>query len=351
MKPLISLIVINYNTKHLLPACMESLKNQDYDNIEIILIDNDSADGTCQYMQENYPKIITVCNKDNLGYAGAGNQGIKLAKGDYVMTLNPDIIFEPSYIKNCIKKMEEDSKIGVIGGKLYKYNFKNNHKTNYIDTVGIFSYKNRRFIDDGQGLKDKGQFDEEGEVFGVSGACPIYRRAALEDIKIFDEYFDGDFFMYKEDVDISWRLRLRGWKCYYLPKAVAHHGRGTGVLKRFTHIEVMKNRKKLNQFQKYHSYKNQRLMQIKNDYGRGVLSNFFPILWREILVSGYVLFREPYLIKSMLHALKLASKMRKKRRIILKNARVGWKEMEKWLAGKQSKYLQYELDHPEDDVA
>jgi GT2 family glycosyltransferase len=351
MKPLISLIIINYNSKHLLQACLESIENQTYGNIEIILVDNDSIDGSCQYMQEKFPKHKTICNKDNLGYTGAANQGINISKGEYIMTLNPDMIFEKNYIEKCIHKMEEDKKIGVIGGKLYKYNFKNNHKTSFIDTVGIFSYRNRRFIDDGQGLMDKGQFDEEREVFGVSGACPIYRRSALEDIKINDEYFDEDFFMYKEDIDVSWRLRLRDWKCYYLPEAVAHHGRGTGVLKRFTHLEVLKNRQRLNQLQKYHAYKNQRLTQMKNEFCKGFFSNFFAIMGKEILITGYVLFREPFLIKSMLHTIRLLPKMRKKRKEILKNAKVSWKDMEKWLNGKQSQYLQYEIDHPEDEVA
>jgi len=351
MKPLVSLVIISYNTKDLLKSCMDTLNAQTYPNKEIIFIDNSSSDGSCAFIQENYPDVLAVCNRDNLGYAGGANQGIKISKGDYVMTLNADIKFETDYLEKCVQKMEEDREIGAIAGKLYKYNFKNDHKTNYIDTVGLFSFKNRRVIDDGQGLLDKGQFNEEKEVFGISGACPLYRRKALEDVKIFDEYFDNDFFMYKEDVDISWRLRLRGWKCYYYPKAVAHHGRGTGALKRFTHVEVLKNRSKLNKFQKYHSYKNQRLMQMKNEYCMGFFKNFFPIVWKEILITGYAIFREPYLIKAMFQTLTLMPKMCKKRKIILKNAKTGWKGMEKWLSGKQSVYLKHDLEHPEDEVS
>lgn len=346
--PSISLVIINYNAKHLLPACIESINAQTHDEKNIIIIDNDSTDGSCEYAQEKFPKATTVCNNKNLGYAAAANQGIILSKSDYVMILNADIKFEPDYVERCLAKMEADPQIGVIGGKLYKYNFKNDHKTNFIDTAGLFCYRNRRVIDDGQGLPDKGQFDEEKEVFGISGACPIYRRKALDDIKVFDEYFDNDFFMYKEDIDVSWRLRLRGWKCWYLPTAVAHHGRGTGVLKRFSHLEVLKNRSKLNKFQKYHSYKNQRLMQLKNEYLSGFLRDFFPIIWREILICGYVLFREPFLIKAKFHMLSLVPKMLKKRRHIMKNTKVSAKEMQKWLSGKQSKYLEYELEHPEE---
>jgi GT2 family glycosyltransferase len=190
-------------------------------------------------------------------------------------------------------------------------------------------------------LKDEGQFEKEHEVFGISGACPIYRASALEDIKILDEYLDEDFFMYKEDVDISWRFRLRGWKCYYYPKAVAHHGRGTGVTMRYTHFEVAKNRSKLNKFQKHYSFKNQRLMQVKNEFVVGVLHDFIHIVWKEFLIRIYIIFKEPYLIKSIFQMYKQIPSAFKKRRIIMKNRKVGWKEMKKWLSCKQSSYIKW----------
>lgn len=343
---MISIVIINYNTKQLLQSCIESLLQQTYVDREIIMIDNDSRDGSCSFVQEKFPNVTTVCNKNNIGYTGAANQGIKLAKGEYVMLMNPDIKFEPDYIEKCINKMEENQKIAAICGKIYKYDFKNNQKTAFIDTVGLFCFRNRRVIDDGQGLEDKGQFNKGKEVFGVSGACPLYRREALEDVKIGDEYLDNDFFMYKEDVDISWRFLLFGWTCYFLPTAIAHHGRGTGVLKRFTHHEVLKNRSKLNKFQKYYSYKNQRLMQIKNEYWSGFFRDFFPIVWKEILIGGYMLFREPYLLKSWFHMMSQIPSALKKRRFIAKHRRRSSKEMRKWLNGKQSEYLLYDLENP-----
>lgn len=349
MQPGISAIIINYNTKHLLKTCVDSLLQQTHKNLQIIFIDNLSQDGSCEFVQQNYHQVIAVCNNQNIGYADAGNQGIRMAvaaKRDYVMLLNPDIIFEPDYMEKCIAKMEEDKKLAAICGKIHKYDFSKNEKTNFIDTAGLFCFRNRRVIDDGQGLEDKGQFDIPKEVFGISGACPIYRTAALEDAKIMDEYLDSDFFMYKEDVDISWRFLLLGWKNYYLPTAKAYHGRGTGVLKRFTHMEVFKNRSKLNAFQKHYSYKNQRLMQVKNEFFMGYLHDFFPMLWKEILVFGYMIFREPFLFKSWWLMMKQMPRALKKRKIIASKRKVGWKEMEHWLAGKQSEYLKYDLEHP-----
>ena len=334
MSPKISIIVINYNTEHFLKTCLESLQKQTYKNKEIIIIDNNSQDNSCTYIQKEWSNTATIiCNPDNKGYSGAANQGINIAKGEYIMLLGPDIQYEKDYIEKSIKKMEEDKKIGVIGGKLKKYDYKKGEKTNKIDSVGIFSYRNRRIIDLGQGEEDTGQFNKETEVFGVSGASPIYRKTALEEIKLpppYNEYLDNDFFMYKEDIDISWRLRLKGWKAYYIPEAVAYHGRGTGTLNKFTHTAVFKNRSHLSKFQKYFAYRNQRLMQIKNEFIKSYLHNFFPILWKEILITGYIIFFEPHLIKATFSILKLTPKMLKKRRHIMKNATIDWREIEKW---------------------
>lgn len=355
MPPLVTIIIINYNTKHLLKGCIESLFNQTCTNKEMILIDNNSGDGSCEFVQQHFPDVMAVCNKENIGYAPAGNQGITMAKGKYVMLMNPDIFFEKDYLEKCIAVMEgtseiaknvqtEHQKIAAICGKIKKYDFERHQKTNFIDTVGLFCYRNRRVIDDGQGLEDKGQFDTPKEVFGISGACPLYRKEALEDVKIGgrhntpNEYLDNDFFMYKEDVDLSWRFLLFGWKNFYLPSAVAYHGRGTGVLKRFTHLEVLKNRRKLTPFQKYYSYKNQRLMQVKNELWMNFLHDFFHILWKEFLIFGYILFREPYLLKSWFKLLAQIPKAFKKRRIIMKRRRVDSKYMKRWLSQKQSAY-------------
>jgi GT2 family glycosyltransferase len=331
-EPLISIVLINYNGKHFLKKCLESVYAQSYKNIEVIFIDNFSSDGSCDFIRGRYDKIIEVCNSENLGYAAAANQGIKLARGEYVMIMNPDIVMENSYIGKCIKVMEQMSDVAAVCGKILKYDFEKNEKTDVIDTVGLLCFRNRRVVDKGQGLRDKGQFNVSGEVFGVSGACPVYRKKALEDVAVFGEIFDEDFFMYKEDVDLSWRLRLFGRACYYESSAIAYHGRGTGVLKRFTHMEVLKNRKKLSKFIKFYSYKNQRLMQIKNEFATGFIMNFFPILWKEILMKGYILFFEPSLFKASFMLLRQMPGAIKKRRYIMKNKKTDWKKMEKWLS-------------------
>lgn len=333
--PKVTIIIINYNGLRFLQSCLTSLTAQTYWNKEIIFIDNNSTDKSVEFVQAHFPSIIIFANKDNKGYTGAANQGIKAADSRYVMIMNPDIIFESDYLEKAVQKMENNHRIGALTGKLYKYDFEKKEKTEKIDSLGLYCFRNRRIIDKCQGQKDKAQFDISKEVFGVSGACPFYRRHALNDIAINGEIFDENFFMYKEDIDISWRMRLRGWKCYYLADAIAHHGRGTGILKDYSHFAVMQNRKSLSRFTKHYSYRNQRLMQLKNEMIPNIIHDFIPIFIKEVLIAGYILVFEPYLIKSLFQFFKLLPSTLKKRRFIMKNKKVGWEEMRVWLEGKK----------------
>jgi GT2 family glycosyltransferase len=360
--PKLSIILIGYNSKKFLKHCLKGVESQTEESIETYFIDNASADDSVAYVSRYFPWVKVIDNPQNIGYVGAANQGIRMSHGKYVMILNPDLILTPDYIKLMLERMESDKKIGAITGKVIKYDFEKDKPTDKIDTTGLYCFRNRRIIDRGQGLIDEGQYDEPEEVFGVSGAVPIYRREALEDTKLpmltksrlrdFDyqelinsrppihdaddtiyEYLDEDFFMYKEDIDISWRLRLRGWKCFYDPTAVCYHGRGTGVLKRFTHWQVFKGRKSLSRFQKYYPYKNQRLMQVKNELWGNVWRDVFPIIWKEIIIFGYLLFLEPFLLKSFFVFWWQFPNARKKRRLIMARRKVSAKQMAHWVNG------------------
>ncbi len=366
-KPKVSIVIIHYNTPQFLKTCLDAIFAQTYKNIEVIFIDNNSPDKSgLDFVRDNYGDrdgLKIIANEENLGYAKAANQGIKAADGyairsfdsafciphsasthpsSYIVITNPDIIYTPNYFEKIIARIEQDPHIAAITGKVYKYDFDRNKPTNVIDTVGLFAYKNRRIIDDGQGLIDEGQFDEECEVFGVSGACPLYRREALEDVKISngdtDEYLDEDFFMYKEDVDISWRFLLYGWKSLYYPKAIAYHGRGTGVQRRFFNKEILANRSRLSKFQKHYSFKNQHLMEAKNELWSNFFTDFFSIIFKKIAIAGYITLKEPFLWKSYFEYLKQLPRILRKRKIIMERKRIKSSEMRKWFK-KQSKYL------------
>ena len=345
-QPKIAIIIIHYNTPHYLKSCLDHIFNQSYKNIDVYFIDNNSPDPTgLNFVKKDYKhqaedkRLIVIPNKENLGYARAANQGIHLATdADYIVITNPDIIYSPTYFEKIIARIERveraahsaervasnkehNNKIAGITGKVYKYDFKNARPTKTIDTVGLCIDKAFRTTDRGQGEEDHGQFDEEKEVFGISGACPLYRRSALEDAAIDKnnpEYFDEDFFMYKEDVDLSWRLQLLGHSLLYYPKAIAFHGRGTGVIERRTLWQIFRNRKNLSKFQRYYSFRNHNFMLLKNLTWSNYLRNIFTIIPREILKAFYVLIFEPFVLKSFKDYIKLFPKMLKKRRAIMK---------------------------------
>lgn len=338
-QPKVAIIIIHYNTPHYLKTCLDSVFAQTYKNIDVYFIDNNSPEKAGLYfVKKAYPKAKVIANKENLGYAKAANQGIKLAlenKADYIVITNPDIIYTEKYFEKVVYRAEKDPKIAGITGKVYKYDFKEKQETKMIDTVGLYVDKSFRVVDGGQGTMDEGQFNEEREVFGISGACPLYKSSALKaaalvNVENKEEYFDEDFFMYKEDVDLSWRLQLLGYKFLYYPRTVAFHGRGTGVIKRETIKEIFKNRKNLSKFQRYYSYRNQHLMTLKNLLIGNYFRNVFSIVWSEIGITFYALIFERFLLKGFIEYLKLMPKMFNKRRQIMAKRKIKSSKINYW---------------------
>lgn len=330
---LVSVNILTYNGQDLIKQCLESVLGQSYLDIEILVIDNASEDETIKRIMNCESGIRIIKNKKNLGFSAGHNIGIKESRGEYVLCLNQDVVLDKDFIKNAVEAMEKDEKIGSVQSKLYK-------QDKILDTTGLMMFKNRRVVCRGQGKEDRGQYDgpstssgresEIREIFGVDGAAPLYRRTALEDTKINNEYFDEDFFMYKEDVDLAWRLRLYSWKAVYEPRAIGYHLRGAGERAVKNYVSVALARRKISEFAKFHSFKNQRLMQIKNELPALFFCHFCCIVIKEVGAWLYVLVFERYTWKAIKELFKQVPIAWKKRRIIMKKKRVGVKEMAKW---------------------
>lgn len=328
MNDLISVVIVNWNNKDYLSRCINSILNQTYNNTEVIFLDNQSTDGSYEYVQKLYPQtnIIKYYSSKNLGYAGGANKGIKLSKGKYVIIMNPDVVLEPNFIEECYRFALQDETIGAISGKLLKYDFNLDKKLNIIDSSGIIVEKSRRAADRGQNEADTGQYDKIERIFGVCGAAAFYKRDALEHIKIFEEYFDEDFFAYKEDVDLSWRLNLCGYKNMYYPLAVAYHGRGLGGsrggVKKF-----IKNRENQSKFLRGISLRNHYLMLYKNETKHTFRKHMVYILTRNLLLLGYSLVYERFIFKYIKEAINLKAKMKTKKNEILQKQKISNEEM------------------------
>ncbi len=208
----VTVIIPNYNGKNFLKECLESLKNQNY-SFEAIIIDNDSHDGSVAYIKKNYPEFIIIENKENLGFAAAANQGIKASKSEYVFLLNNDVVLESNCISNLLKCIEKDKNIFAVSSKMIQY-----HDRNKMDDAGdeytLLGWTKRV----GYG-KSPDLYTKEREIFSACAGAAVYRRNVFDEIGFFDE----NFFAYMEDVDISYRARIWGYKCVYCPQAVVYH--------------------------------------------------------------------------------------------------------------------------------
>jgi GT2 family glycosyltransferase len=344
-RPLISVNLLLFKPDFYLEPCLESILAQSYENIEILIIDNNSGDGTAQKAREiiekaqvlgkKIPPYKIIALEKNLGFAGGQNLGIKESRGDLLILVNQDIILETDCIKNIVESFD-DEKVGSAQGKILRLKAENKNllKTQIIDTAGLVMLKNRRIIARGQGREDNGQFNLPEEIFGADGSLPVYRRTALEDIKIYldgkEEYFDEDFFAYKEDVDVAWRLRLYGWQTVYKPKSTAWHARTSGDSAQTNYFGIIKERLKISKFGKYQSFKNQRLVQIKNEQPGLLLKHLPYFLFKEISAWIFVILFEHYTWRAIRDLFSQAPQAWRKRKIIMEKKKVSSREMAKW---------------------
>ncbi|MGA1868143.1 MAG: glycosyltransferase family 2 protein [bacterium] len=319
----VSVNILSTNEKKHLPRCIDAVLHQTYTNIELLVIDNGSTDGTADFIRSAYKDKVTIIKSGiNLGCAGGNNLGIKKSKGTYIMPCDANLFMTPTYIEEMVNAIEKAPNIGMVQGKLLRIDLIDEDyiETKIIDSVGTYLTKDRRNFDRGQGEKDHGQYDQERYIFGAGGACPLYKREMLQDIVVDGEYFDEEFFIYREEIDFNWRLQLLGWKCLYNPKAVAYH------LRTYTR----EKRKKLPLFFRKLQYRNRYLMVYKNDDWINLLMDFPYIVWFDVRAFIYIVLFETELLSSYYQLFKLYPHMKKKRQYIHKKRKINSKDMKKW---------------------
>lgn len=232
----LSIIIVNYNVKHFLEQCILSVKKA-LSGIEgeIFVVDNNSVDGSVEMIQVKFPDVKLIANKDNTGFSKANNQAIRIASGEYILLLNPDTIVEEDTFSTCIQFMDSHQEAGALGVKLidgkgnYLPESKRGLPTPAVAFYKIFGLsklfpKSRTFGKYHLGYLDK---DETNEIEILSGAFMFMRKSALDKSGLLDE----TFFMYGEDIDLSYRISLAGFKIYYHPKTRIIHYRGESTKK------------------------------------------------------------------------------------------------------------------------
>ncbi len=232
----LSVIIVNYNVEHFLEQCIDSaLIASENVSTEIIVVDNNSVDGSLQMMAEKFPDITLIANKDNVGFSKANNQGIRISRGEYILLLNPDTIVEADTFSKTVAFMDSHPEAGGLGVKMLdgKGRFlpesKRGLPTPQAAFYKMFGFskifpKSKKFASYHQGHLSN---DETHEVEILAGAFMLMRKTTLDKVGLLDE----DFFMYGEDIDLSYRIILGGYKNYYFPETRIIHYKGESTKK------------------------------------------------------------------------------------------------------------------------
>lgn len=216
--PTISVVIPNYNGKRFLKESLSSIINQNYNFLDVIIVDNASHDGSVEYLEENYPEVTIIQNYENLGFAAAVNSGIKASTTEYIFLVNNDVELDPNCISNLVECIEKNDKIFAVNSKMIQY-----HDREKMDDAGdeytILGWTKRVGYN-----KSPDKYLKSREIFSACAGAALYKKNILDEIG----YFDEKFFAYLEDLDISYRARIHGYQIQYCPQAIVYHiGSGT----------------------------------------------------------------------------------------------------------------------------
>ncbi len=291
---MVSALVPCYGDLHLLERSLPRLLASSVGELEVVLVNNDArqSEGVAALAASQGDARVRVLELEHqAGFARAINAGIEATTGELVLLANSDLFVTEDYIAELERLFAARRRAGVASGKILRFDLARDEETRILDTTGHTIGRDRGVSDRGENVEDVGQYEIEEQVFGVSGAALVARREALESVKVRGEYLDESLFMYKEDVDLSWRLRLAGWECWYVPRAVAHHARTSVAPAGHEYVSGFRafheNERAKPRHVRVHSMKNQWLLLVKNEDGPNFLRHLPFIAAREALVLGY----------------------------------------------------------------
>jgi GT2 family glycosyltransferase len=308
---LVSVVIVTWNSAPFLRRCLAALAAQTYRQVELIQVDNASADESVAIVRES-AKATHIINDTNRGFSAAVNQAVRVANGEFVLLLNPDAYLEPDYVSSLVAALND---FGMATGKLLQA------ESGLIDSKGIRMTRSGRHFDIDQGLPDTRQRTADTrEVFGVSGAAAMYRSTFIRDVTLGGEFLDEDFFAFREDADVAWRGRLFGWKAIYVPEAVAHHVRKV----------TPEKRRELSAIINMHGVKNRFLLRLKNEGLYLALRNAPFTLTRDLVVILATLTIERTSLPALSWLWKNRTRIMEKRRAIQSRRRVSDRDLAGW---------------------
>jgi GT2 family glycosyltransferase len=213
----VSVIVVNWNRRDLLRACLKSLTNQTQTDFEVIVVENGSVDGSGEMVAGEFPAVRLIRNSENRGFCAANNQGIQASKAEFIALLNNDAEADQGWLAALVDSFQGRADFGMAASKTLVW-----ENPQRIDKAGHLIYPDGQNRGRGSGETDIGQYDHLEEALWPDGCAAMYRREMLDSIGGFDE----DLFAYADDAELGLRARIAGWRCVYVPTAVVRHHRG-----------------------------------------------------------------------------------------------------------------------------
>jgi len=322
VKPFVTIVIPNWNGKENILECLHSINNLNYpkNRLEVIVVDSGSTDGSPAAIKDKIKemkiktKLIEI--KKNIGAPASYNIGIKMAnsKSDYIFKLDNDVVLD----KNCLKIMtsvaDSSDEIGTCSAKQMKY-----YEKDKIDAAGTIIYNDccPDCITDGI------EIYKMREIPIAPGASALYKRQMLEDIKMNDEYFDSDYFIYQDEFDLSWRALLRGWKCVYVPDAIVYHKGSASI----------RTKHRTSKRAKYYLERNRIWTVVKNLHKELVFYCLPHMIIYELLSLPFYILNGYFfaVLKGRLDAIRNLDKMVKKRKLIQSKCSVPPEEILRWM--------------------
>jgi GT2 family glycosyltransferase len=275
---LFSVVIITFNSEQFIKSCLDSVFVQGYPDFEVIVVDNGSNDGTANLIRRDYPRVILVENRENLGACRARNQGIEVSKSEWILTLDCDVVLDEGFLSETANKINYlPDRIGIIQPKI----FSADRKTIY--SAGISLSYLRRFHDIGKRERDTKKFGRSKYVYGACAAAAFYKRQMLEELRENTGYFDERFFFMVEDVDLAWRANRKRWKALFYPGAVCYHNGGSA--------------KTDNKLRQYFCFRNRYYSIIKNDGLAKYAAKIIPLFFYDFPRICFLSFTNPYLFR------------------------------------------------------
>ena len=314
--------IVTCNSGRYIRRCLDAVLRQQGVALEVAVADNASTDDTRQILKEFHRKVRIHYYPRNVGFAEAQNHIIQSSTAEWVLTLNPDVLLLPGFIRTLRDAGTPDPAVGSVCGKLLSIGpgFEKLAEPR-IDSTGIFFTPAMRHFDRGWHQPDQPSFQNPEYVFGASAAAALFRRRMIDDVSIEGSFFDPDFFVCREDADVAWRALLQGWRCLYTPDAAGYHVRTV----------TPENRRSLPALINMHSVKNRFLMRIKNVTGGVYRRHWLPMTMRDLLVLGGSVF-EPGSLPAYWHLARCCGRAWRHRRIIMSRQRLGDDALAQWFS-------------------